>query len=202
MQEGFGGVLIRGIESLTDGKIIDGPCLSVNHILSLNGTDSIQEFVKGFDFSATNKSKLYIKPTEDLPKREIVKSARVGLAMKKKEESQTVFVMKPYRYISLPAKIKKGKIHMCLALHIEGKTVQQIQKITGAKIDSINGWISLFNQGAKKKVKDFLGITLENDQICQTIGAWAKEQKLIKVDDVKEDAKEDESDDDEEDADE
>jgi TusA-related sulfurtransferase len=186
---------------LTDGKIIDGPCLSVNHILSLNGTDNIPDFVKGFDFNATAKSKLYIKPKEDMPKRELVKSARVGLAMKKKEESQTLYVMKPYRYISLPAKIKKGKIHMCLALHIEGKTTQQIQKITGAKIDSINGWIKLFNQGAKKKVKDFLGVTLDNDQIAQTIGAWAKEQKLIKVDETEDDKKgkkKDESDNDEE----
>lgn len=95
---------------------------------------------------------------------------------------------------------------MCLALHIEGNTAQQIQKITGAKIDSINGWIKLFNQGAKKKVKDFLGITLENEQIAQTIGAWAKEQKLIKVDateekDAKKGKKKDESDDEEEEAD-
>lgn len=180
--------------------------MSVNHILSLNGTDNIADFVKGFDFSATAKSKLYIKPKEDMPKRNLVKSGRVGLAMKKKEESQTLYVMKPYRYVSLPAKIKKGKIHMCLALHIEGNTAQQIQKITGAKIDSINGWIKLFNQGAKKKVKDFLGITLENEQIAQTIGAWAKEQKLIKVDateekDAKKGKKKDESDDEEEEAD-
>lgn len=160
------------------GEIKDGSCVCVDHILALNEVHSIQDLTKlsGFNFDAAiPNSKLYIKVATDSLPQEIVKSARVGLNMKKKEDIQTLFVMKLYRYLILPSVTKKGKIHMALALHSQGKMPRQIQEIVGSTLVAINGWIELYKKGYNMKITDFLNVNLsDNEQLCKAIGSWTK----------------------------
>jgi hypothetical protein len=41
----YGGILVRGIQDVSTGKLFDGPCLSVNQILSCNGVSEVTEIV-------------------------------------------------------------------------------------------------------------------------------------------------------------
>jgi hypothetical protein len=42
---------------------------------------------------------------------------RVGLSLKKTDREQEKYVMKSYRYLTLPKKTKKGKIQLVLSLY-------------------------------------------------------------------------------------
>jgi len=66
------GILIRSIENLTDNQIIEGPSLTVDHILNLNDVASIDELVTGFDLEALNKnSKLYISSCTEFKQEQV-----------------------------------------------------------------------------------------------------------------------------------
>lgn len=54
------------------------------------------------------------------------------------------FILRPYRYLTEPRKITKGKLHLVLALHSEGMNIEEIGKITGSLRRSIEQYISDF----------------------------------------------------------
>lgn len=108
-----------------------------------------------------------------LHQRQIVKSARVGLNMKKQVENQTEFIMKPYRYVAYPHLTKKGKIHIALSLHASGNTPEQIHESTGSPLTSINTWIAWYTMGTQQLLSDFVDFDLDNESLCRALGAWS-----------------------------
>jgi hypothetical protein len=59
--QAFGGILVRSVQNISEGTIVEGPSLVVDHILNLNDAGSIDELVAGFDLKAVNgRSKLYV----------------------------------------------------------------------------------------------------------------------------------------------
>ncbi len=133
--------------------------------------------LKTFNFNVTDGNTNRIVPNTNMPKVNVVKSARVGLNMKKKEDNQTEYVMKPYRYLAYryPIYPKKGKIHIALTLHMQGKTPQQIQQATGSPLSSIYNWIELYQQGYATNINNYVNMALDNESLCQAMGAWAKQ---------------------------
>jgi 3-methyladenine DNA glycosylase Mpg len=76
------GILIRSIFDIEDPEMIEGPCKTVNKILSEYKCDSIQEFVGKETLKAiTNKHDFVLKDCK-LIKKDIYKGPRIGLSDK------------------------------------------------------------------------------------------------------------------------
>jgi len=176
--KGFGGILIRSIESLDGKNFVDGPSTVVDTILNAADASSVPDFADkdpGFDLSVTNKSKLYVAPAKDLSFIEPVKCARWGLTLNKHDNNQEDYILKEYRFITLPSKVKKGKVFTILALHKQGKTVEEIVTLTKTGKQFVAGYISSFNNEKSKQAKDFFGTGLKSvDDKCQLYGALSK----------------------------
>lgn len=173
--KGFGGILIRAVEDLTAQKLVEGPSLTVDHILSLCDVPTIAEFVKMNGIDATNNGKFHIRYDDTIAKRKVFKTPRVGLTLKKADEEHAKYVMKSYRYLTLPKQTKKGKIQLVLALYRQGSKVSEIAKLTGSTEGKIQSYIKAFEAGKTKKVMDFAQQSLDNEAICSLYGAWCTE---------------------------
>src|SRR5262245_24505099 len=80
----FGGVLIRGIEP-EGGALIDGPSLSVDHLLRTTGhatVAALDEAIAGRPAWDTS-SPLHLAWLPEVAPRAVLESARVGLSLKK-----------------------------------------------------------------------------------------------------------------------
>jgi hypothetical protein len=121
--EAVGGILLRSLMPVTvenlDGKLIvtggskeafiEGPCNCVNRILeeTCNPSDvGIKELVGMPEFSLDafdSKSNFHlICENVQMKKREIIKSARVGLTLKKMDEHRPGYWLADYRSVSHP----------------------------------------------------------------------------------------------------
>src|SRR5262245_57733528 len=129
----FGGILIRGLEQ-PNGELVDGPSLSVDYLLARTGQATVASLDEAIAARPAwdRQSPLALEWVEMTP-RPILRTARVGLSLKRlrKSELPPRYIMRPYRFLSEPRRISKGKIHMVLALHQQGKSVEQIRQETG-----------------------------------------------------------------------
>jgi len=156
-QKGFGGILIRAIVSINDDKYIEGPCNCVNHILTLNktskGIQEISEFVEqdNFNLSVTKKGRLYLRKDDSLEQFGVVSGPRVGLTLKKTDGERPYFLMKNYRFMTHPLKVRKGRPHLVLGLYADKKDAKEIHEITGCTAATIKKYVDLFDEGKKKK---------------------------------------------------
>jgi 3-methyladenine DNA glycosylase Mpg len=170
----FGGVLIRGIEQ-DDGPLIDGPSLCVDHLLARTEAPTVatlDEAIEGRPcWDADNPMRLiWLEEMKELP---IVKTARVGLSLKKlkKSESPPRFITRPYRYLSEPRRISKGKQHMVLALYAQGKSAAEIRELTGCTKGAMERYIADFEEGKKEESFDgYFGIDLGPKELSRLHG--------------------------------
>src|ERR1700722_14268055 len=94
---------------------------------------------------------LYLQWLPELGDCEILKTARVGLSLKRLHPSDIAvrYLLRRYRYLSEPRRIAKGKPHMVLALCSEGFLPAEIRKRTGCTRQAIERWIGAYQQGSK-----------------------------------------------------
>lgn len=172
------GILIRGVERLSDQDLVDGPSMSVDHMLRMTNSPAIPDLVAKFDLSIDPKedgsSPLCIVAASEDRKKLVVESARVGLTLKKENAlPRWKYIARNYRFLTEPARIKKGKFHMVLGLHQQGKTSAEISKLTGSKESSVKGYVERFEAGKQKEPKTF-GAELGTDELCELFGACQK----------------------------
>jgi len=172
----YGGILIRCIEDLSDSKLYDGPCVCVNHILSLTECADVPDLVKKEDFDWTGDKQqtcLYIRQADvPLPRRNIVKGPRVGLTLKRKGGYRESYIGLGYRYLSMPKEIRKGKPNMIIGLYKNGKGPADIHNITATPIATVNQYIEYYEEGKKESPSAYEGIDLEKkDNLCKMFGA-------------------------------
>jgi len=176
-----GGILIRSLEDLSDSKLYDGPCISVNHILSLVGCADVPNIVQKENFSwEVNKEEscLFLRhPSAPLVRRNVVKCPRVGLTLKRKGGDRPSYIGLGYRYLSMPKQIKKGKPNMIVGLYKKGKGMADIHNITNASLVSINKYIELFKIGNTESFTLYEGMDLDPDNLCKLFGACAGLEK-------------------------
>lgn len=167
------GALIRGAESLADGRWIDGPCMCVDHLLACTVHRTIQSLVAGFDRSTDEHegSPLYIT-VDDAPRRAaIAESPRIGLTLKRGVLAERArFLARPYRFLRDPAKIKKGRLHVIVGLHQGRHAPPDIAAITGSTLAQVTRTIAAYEAGKARAPGDFTG-DLSNDETCQLLGA-------------------------------
>jgi len=177
----FGGILIRSIEDVENGKIICGPCKSVDHMLEVCKAPTIKDLVDSQmkkDLSVDNtKGPIYVMIDNSIPKREIFRSPRVGLNMKKANhaaELQMQYCFKLYRFITLPKKIPKGKAHMAVALYQTGKKPGEIVGLIGGTLPSIENFTKAYDAGKNMKGESFVNKKLEDTDVCSAFAALIK----------------------------
>lgn len=172
----FGGILIRGVEQLEPlPKLLDGPCVCVDHMLALNGAPSIDQLVSRFDVSvdrpASGESPLFLEAAASPRSQTVYACPRVGLTLKKSaSEERQKFLARSYRFLSEPKAIKKGKPNLVSALHREGKSLAEIVAISGAPKASAARYVASFDAGKGKPAEQYRE-DLSSEQLCELFGA-------------------------------
>jgi len=176
--QAFGGILVRGIESLAaSGPLVDGPCKVVDHILGITQSRSIEALVSRFDVTIENTgggSPLYLELAAGPGRNQAVYATpRIGLTLKKgNTEVRRRFLARPYRFLSEPARIRKGKPHLITALHQHGRSPAEIAAVTGTRLLVVQGYLKAFEAGGDKSI-DAFGGDLSTSELCGLLGACA-----------------------------
>jgi hypothetical protein len=172
----YGGVLIRGIEA-PDGEIVDGPSLCVDYLLARTAKPHVAALDDAIDGRVAwdSNSPLFLDEAaeEDRP---LLRTARVGLSLKKAKGSQEMprYVMRRYRYLSEPRRTAKGKPHMVLALHADGKQPAEIYDLTGCTKSAIQRYIDDYQAGrGEADFSSYVGKDLTPKDLCRLHGTWA-----------------------------
>ncbi|XWV25561.1 hypothetical protein QJ856_gp0193 [Tupanvirus deep ocean] len=99
------GILVRCIQNIKTGDIIEGPCNVVNRILKEYKCNSIMEFTGGENMDIFENDKDFVLvPTDELENLQIAAGPRIGLGPQYPE-----FKLRRYRFVINKDKIKKGK---------------------------------------------------------------------------------------------
>ncbi len=146
------GVLFRGLET-PDGALVDGPSLLVDHLLrsarfpTVADLDAAIGTRPGWD----SESPLRLEPADFPRDSTILRTARVGLSLKFRKprpgDPALSFVVRPYRYLTEPRRIAKGKPHMVLALHNRGETPEAISRATGCPSATVRRYTAASDSG-------------------------------------------------------
>lgn len=166
------GVLIRGVET-PEGALIDGPSMCVDHVLARTGHRTIQSLVAAFDRAAdaAADSPLYVV-VDPAPRAAAVHAApRVGLTLKRGVLADRArFLARPYRFLSEPARIKKGRPNLVVGLHRDGHEPNAIARLTGSPIAQVTRTIAAYESGKSRDPSEFTG-DLNGDATVQLFGA-------------------------------
>lgn len=136
----YGGILIRSIEA-PECNLICGPSLCVDYLLEKTNAQNIAALdaliAKRTAWDSNNILRLETAPVPRV--NQVFKTARVGLSLKRATASNNMnsFILRPYRYLTEPRRITKGKAHLILALYNEGVNIEEICKITGSPRHSV-----------------------------------------------------------------
>jgi hypothetical protein len=171
-----GGILFRGLET-PDGTLIDGPSLCVDHLLDATGAEDVPTLDRTIAsrLAWDEKNPLLLRRTEKSEDRPIYRSARVGLFLKRigSRAESTRFVMRPYRYLTEPRRTKKGKLHIVLALHARGESIDDIRRLTNCPRHTIERYVADFEAGRKEAdFTPYFGLDLGPRQLCRLYGVW------------------------------
>jgi hypothetical protein len=174
--EAFGGILIRSFET-DDGTLVDGPSLCVDYLLSRTGKATVallDEAIAG-RLAWEGASPLYLQWLTHLEDRTLSKTARVGLSMKRFRPSELParFILKPYRYLSEPRRISKGKLHVVIAMHARGILPSEIRDRTGCPTGAIERWVTDYQEGiTESDFTPYFGIELGPRELARLHGSW------------------------------
>jgi len=168
------GILIRALEK-PDGELVDGPSLSVDHLLATTKCASVAVLdgrIAGRPvWDATNPMHLQEESPGDV--KPILATARVGLTLKKAgtDINPTKFLVRRYRFLTEPRRLSKGKVHMVLALHQAGKQPDEISKMTGCPRKSVDRYIADYRQGEiDADFAPYIGMDIGSAELCKLAG--------------------------------
>jgi 3-methyladenine DNA glycosylase Mpg len=178
------GILIRGIEALDgDRALIDGPSMCVDHLLAQTGKATIADLVAGFDRSvdppASGSSPLSVTLDPSPRVAEIHDSPRVGLTLKREASAARLrFLAQPYRFLTEPARIKKGRLNLVVGMHRRGLSAKAIAQKTGSTPAQVSRYIEQYEAGKGRDPKDY-SKDLSTDETCQLFGAC---ERFVRID--------------------
>jgi hypothetical protein len=170
------GILIRSIID-PSGTIIDGPSLTVDHVLARTRAKNVPELdgIIGGRKVWDASSPLAIRESSKTRSSPVYQCSRVGMSLKRaigKREALS-FVARPYRFLMEPLRISKGKVHLVLALHRLGESADAIHKLTGCPRKAIARYIEHYQAGnAIEGFEAYIGRELSTGELCQLIGTW------------------------------
>eukprot|EP01022_Parablepharisma_sp_SALTPOND_P028905 TRINITY_DN71_c0_g1_i2.p1 TRINITY_DN71_c0_g1~~TRINITY_DN71_c0_g1_i2.p1 ORF type:complete len:1405 (+),score=173.34 TRINITY_DN71_c0_g1_i2:13186-17400(+) len=174
----YGGILIRSLLNKETGEIIEGSCLCVDHIIKIiekafPGTDAIVKIVGHPNYKEKVLDQTGLIHIERMPEKvKYYKGPRVGLGPKYPE-----YLNKLYRYVVLPAKVKKGKDTLIKAMLEEGIDKREVQRLTGSTLATVDKVIAEAKKGEKLS-KQQAGINI-NESLLGGNECWEGALKLI-----------------------
>lgn len=174
----FGGILIRTI-SAPDGTVVNGCSLCVDHMLRTSQFGAVKDLDEKIGDREVNDptAPLFLRTLKEPYEDEIYETARVGLTLKRvrSHPSMPEYIMRRYRFLNAPQAIKKGKVHLVIALHQQGHSVDSIKLITKSPKHSIERYIDDHEAGRQKdSFRSYFYKALKNDELCQLHGTWWK----------------------------
>lgn len=148
------GVLVRGL-ARDDGaeRLVDGPCVVVDHLLAYNGTHAVTELAarvgdRDVDDPA---SPLAIALREQAREVTAHASPRVGLTLKRGDTpTRRRFLARDYRFVTEPARVRNGRPLLVVGLHRRGRSVAEIAALTGARAAVVEGYVRAYEAGRAK----------------------------------------------------
>ncbi|KAG8888871.1 hypothetical protein FRB99_004071 [Tulasnella sp. 403] len=179
-----GGILLRTIRRISDKKIVSGPSLLVDELLSASKTPSIPELVKekwaeditafrppDWEAPKTGTSLIVIphKSQNMLSPPQVYTSPRIGLDLGNRSESaaRIHFVDQPYRYFIQPNVLTvNGRIQTFSGLFRKLKVgkkppylqvVGKIVSLTGLQENVVKRYISFYEAGKAKSLDLYVG---------------------------------------------
>lgn len=179
----FGGILIRSLLT-PEGQLINGSSLCAEHLLARTGHASVASLagaVAEHDVDAPD-SPLRLRPVDAraLP---IHYTARVGLTLKRVAEHPEMldYILRPYRALTRPREIAKGRVHLIIALHQAGETPAAIEALSGAPKRTVKQYIEAYERGqalgssqsgaGDRRVESLHGKSLSASDLCLLHGA-------------------------------
>ena len=180
------GVLVRTIVA-PDGTLVVGPSLTVDHLLARTqaaGVAVLDGVINGRSIWDTT-SPVHLVEANAPRTAPVYHSSRVGLSLKKAKGQPDAprFIGRPYRFLTEPKGISKGKPHLVLALHCAGHAPDTIFAITGVPRKTISRYIADFTAGRHAPNFDaYIGKELGTAELCQLLGTWAAKYETTPAD--------------------
>jgi hypothetical protein len=172
------GMLVRTIVA-PDGTVIDGPSLTVDHILARTGqpdVPTLDALIAGrpaWDAS----SPLALRESAAPRDQEVYQTSRIGITLRRSRKGRAdtpQYVARPYRFLTEPRRIGKGKPQLVCALHQRGLDTAAIVGLTGTPKTTVERYAADFEVGKREATFDpYFGIDLGPAGVCKLIGTWA-----------------------------
>jgi hypothetical protein len=168
-----GGILIRGLER-PDGTLIDGPSLLVDFVLGVCGVGTVAELDRsiGERLAWDATSPLHFDEV-DPRGLGVLACARVGLSLRRARPGSAMpaYLTRAYRFLTEPGAIAKGKPHMALGLHRQGRKPWEIREVTRTPARSIATYIAEYENGLRAgRFEDYFGADLGPRDLCRLHG--------------------------------
>jgi hypothetical protein len=170
------GILIRTVVA-ADGTVLDGPCVTVDHLLARTktaGVAALDGVINGRSLW-DQTSPIHVVEAEKPRTAPVFASSRVGLSLKKAKGKPDApkFVARPYRFLTEPSNISKGKPHLVLALHRSGHSTEAIRDIVEMPKKTIERYVADFTAGKAVETFDgYIGQELGTSDLCKLLGTW------------------------------
>lgn len=170
-----GGVLLRALAPLDDAaSLIDGPSLCVDHLLAAAGASSIATLVARLlpgspvDRVEQNPFSLTLEDDRHAP---VYATPRVGLTLKRGElELRQRFLSRGYRYLTEPARLRKGTPHLIVALCRAGWSDARIAALSGSRPTLVSAYRAAYQRGQARSTEEYRG-DLSGETLCEALGA-------------------------------
>ena len=174
---GYCGFLLRTLIDAHD-RVTCGPSLVVDHLLKAVGLPTVARLdeVVGPRSAWDANSPLHFRPLA-VPRTDAVyTTARIGLNLKTAAEKPTAprFVMRPYRFLTDPRRVTKGKPLLVIALHQQGLSPDAIQTLTGCPKPAVARYVADYEAGrADPGFAGYFGTAVTTRTLCRLAGACA-----------------------------
>ena len=179
------GILIRSLQR-TDGDdvgaFIIGPSLWVDALLAATGCARVPDLhaAMGELGVGTSENPVRLVASDELPERRQFRTARVGLTLKDRSalDLRMHFVMGPYRWLTAPRAIKKGRLLLLVALLADGWPRADIAALTGSPSSAIDRAATRLAEGRALPLAEFVGKDLDSVALARMYGSFlAREER-------------------------
>jgi hypothetical protein len=170
----FGGILLRSLLT-SDDELINGSSLCVEHLLLRTGHGDVASLAGAVSERnvAAQDSVLHLRMVPERAQA-IYYTSRVGLTLKRVAEHPEMldFIVRPYRALTQPRRIEKGRVQLILALHHAGERPDAIAALTGAPKRTVARYIADYERGQALESTELLhGRSLNASELCLLHGA-------------------------------
>lgn len=173
---GYGGVLIRGLES-PEGGLIEGPSRVVDHFLEILNCNSVAALdgILSRLSPCEPRHAVHLRPQAQSLSHALYRTPRIGLTLRQQGQIQSRirFLGHSYRFLTEPKKIRKGRALLALALLTNGVDAETISGLMAIRPGSLKNYQDAFLQGMTEPTfAPFVGRKLHVLDRCQFQGAW------------------------------